>query len=77
MTRYFKCIKNFWMYGESVETGDIPAFAEGVTYEAEGEGETLLFTSDNQGSEHYMDIVTVEGDDYNFFDYFVEVAADD
>jgi len=29
----YKCIKDFWMYNESEENGDVPAFKAGKMYE--------------------------------------------
>ena len=51
----YKCLKDFWMYNESEEDGDVPAFKADDVYEFSINKLGDFYTSrNNQGSTHTL-----------------------
>ena len=50
----YKCIKDFWMDGESREDGFKPAFAKGEVYDFRRRDGDFVTDKDHCGHVHYM-----------------------
>lgn len=69
----YKCLKDFWMYNESEENGDVPAFKAGDVYEFFGSdldtGYAEMYTpKNNKGNCHYSSI--------KWFDEYFELVEE-
>lgn len=54
----YKCIKDYWMDGDSADEGHTPAFVEGDVYEFNyciTEDDPMVTYKDNHKCKHFMD----------------------